>query len=150
MAGSITELVTAMTSLMTAALQVVRLLGTLAWPWMPLVIWCLFWLLVVDWSRLLPVLSRGGWLVVALLATGVLAIWMVTSPVPEGVEVWLGLKLDGLVARFVKLSLIIATAIAAGAVQLSGLISGPTSARRPSVDFSATSAETVVHRIPNV
>lgn len=150
MAGSITELVTAITSLMTAALQVVRLLGALAWPWMPLVVWCLFWLLVVDWSRLLPVLSRGGWLVVALLATGVLAIWMVTSPVPDGVEVWLGLKLDALVARFVKLSLIIATAIAAGAVQLSGLISGPAAARRPSVDFSATSAETVVHRIPNV
>jgi hypothetical protein len=150
MSGSLVELVTAITALLEATFHVLRLVGTLAWPWLPLVVWTLFWLLIVDWSRLLPVLSRGGWLVVALLATAVLAIWMVVSPVPEGVEVWLGLKLDALVVRFVRLSLIAAAAIGAGAVQLSGLIGGTGTPRRAMTDFQSTSAETVVQRIPNV
>lgn len=150
MKGSIADLLTAITALVEAAFRVLGLVGSLVWPWLPLVIWALFWLLIIDWSRLLPVLSRGGWLVIALMATAALAIWMVVSPVPEGIEVWLGLKLDLLVARFVKLSLIAAVAIGAGAVQLSGLLGGPASPRRVVTDFQSTSAETVVTRIPNV
>lgn len=150
MKGSIADLLTAITALVEAAFRVLGLVGSLVWPWLPLVIWALFWLLIIDWSRLLPVLSRGGWLVIALMSTAALAIWMVVSPVPEGVEVWLGLKLDLLVARFVKLSLIAAVAIGAGAIQLSGLLGGPASSRRVVTDFQSTSAETVVTRIPNV
>jgi len=150
MKGSIADLLTAITALVEAAFRVLGLVGSLVWPWLPLVIWALFWLLIIDWSRLLPVLSRGGWLVIALMSTAALAIWMVVSPVPEGVEVWLGLKLDLLVARFVKLSLIAAVAIGAGAIQLSGLLGGPASSRRVVTDFQSTSAETVITRIPNV
>lgn len=150
MKGSIADLLTAITALVEAAFRVLGLVGSLVWPWLPLVTWALFWLLIIDWSRLLPVLSRGGWLVIALMSTAALAIWMVVSPVPEGVEVWLGLKLDLLVARFVKLSLIAAVAIGAGAIQLSGLLGGPASSRRVVTDFQSTSAETVVTRIPNV
>jgi hypothetical protein len=148
MGSPLVELLTAIQALVASALLVVRLLGTLAWPWLPLVVWAVYWLLLVDWSRLLPVLSRGGWLVIAMVFVVGLSVWSLTVPViPEG-ERWLGLLVDSVVAKFLNASVLVAVAVVAGAIQLSGLFPSP-AAGRPR-DFQATSSEDVVHRIPNV
>jgi hypothetical protein len=148
MGAPLVELVTAIQGLIASTLLVVRLLGVLAWPWLPLAVWAVYWLVLVDWSRLLPVLSRGGWLVIgAVLALG-LAVWCLTVPVlPDG-ERWLGLLVDSGVAKFLNASVLVAIAVVAGAIQLSGLF--PTTAVVRPRDFQATSTEEVIHRIPNV
>src|SRR5262245_32721081 len=42
------------------------ILGVLLWL-LPLGLWCAWWLCCVNWARVWPVLSRGGWIGVVLL-----------------------------------------------------------------------------------
>jgi hypothetical protein len=47
---------------------------------LPLLLWCLFWLLAVNWGRAWPVLAAGGWAPVVLLALVVALVWSRLAP----------------------------------------------------------------------
>jgi hypothetical protein len=48
--------------------------------WLPLALWCAWWLLCVDWKKLRPVLSTGAWTAVVLLALVSGVVWARLDP----------------------------------------------------------------------
>jgi hypothetical protein len=53
--------------LLTLTWQFVSVLFPLLLPWLPVVLWCVWWLCCVNWKHVWPVLARGGWVPVLLL-----------------------------------------------------------------------------------
>jgi hypothetical protein len=53
---------------------------TIAAAWLPLVLWCAWWLWCVDWSKLWPTLAAGAWApaVLFVLVSGV--VWARLDP----------------------------------------------------------------------
>jgi hypothetical protein len=66
------------TTLWAFLLTVLGLLGQLSLvllPYLPLGLWCAFWLLCVNWKRLWPFLARGAWVAVVLLGLISALVW---------------------------------------------------------------------------
>jgi hypothetical protein len=55
--------------------QVLLLLFRLLLLILPLGLWCLFWLLAVNWRVMWPVLAQGAWAPVVLLAVMAALVW---------------------------------------------------------------------------
>ena len=60
---------------------VVQLLA-LAMYWSLLIAWIAWWLWGVNWKRAWPVLTRGAWVPVVLLALVAALVWSRMSPFP--------------------------------------------------------------------
>jgi hypothetical protein len=75
------------TELLTPVIEIVANLGALAWvllgwlvQWWIVVAWFAWWLWGVDWTRVWPVLARGGWVVVLLLVVVAALAWSEIAP----------------------------------------------------------------------
>jgi hypothetical protein len=55
-------------------------------PWLPLALWCLWWLCCVNWKHVWPVLARGGWVVLVLLTLLAALVWAALSPSPPNFQ----------------------------------------------------------------
>ena len=118
---------------LSGILDLVAALGAAIVPWLPVVVWLLFWLLVVDWRELWPVLRRGAWL--GVLAAGGLAalIWQVVSP---GDWEIIGIRLVGVAGKAVVVAELCLHAVICGLIQtaLTRPTAGSPAANPPSPD----------------
>lgn len=92
-------------------------------PWTPLIAWVAFWLLAVNWQKLYPILMKGGWIGVALIAMLAVLIWSSISIPPGGMHHLYGLHVSNIVGKTVYVSSLLVIAILCGSVQLSGCCS---------------------------
>lgn len=60
----------------------------------PVALWCVWWLLGVNWRTLGPVLTHGGWLPAVLLLLIATMVWTYLAPGP-GNFLGLGLVAEG-------------------------------------------------------
>lgn len=93
---------------------------TLLAPWTPLAAWLAYWLFAADWSKLWPVMARGGWIGVVLIGLMMALIWGVVAPPTGGKHVILGLSLSNFVGKFVYVTALLVMMTVCGSVQLSG------------------------------
>jgi hypothetical protein len=47
---------------------------------LPLVLWCIWWLLAVNWQKAWPMLAAGGWAPVVLLILTISMSWAAIAP----------------------------------------------------------------------
>jgi hypothetical protein len=94
------------------------------------ILWVAVWLFAVNWKHLWPVLSRGGWVVVALL--GVMAAFVWSQIDPSRCEVC---NLDNFWWQLGEVGMLIAIALFCGHLQAI-LRCGP-----PEMSFDPPSAE---------
>jgi hypothetical protein len=110
---SLVDLFLALWSLLVAVLALVV-------PWTPLIAWLAYWLFAADWSKLWPVLAKGGWIAVVLIGLMMAMIWGVVAPPTGGHHVILGLTLSNFVGKFVYVTALLVMLLLCGSVQLSG------------------------------
>jgi hypothetical protein len=84
-------------------------------PWALLGLWGLWWLLAVDWGKMVPTLKQGTWVALLLLGLATVLIWGSLQPAPRSV---FGYELFNFTGKAVVIALLYAVAIAAGAIQL--------------------------------
>ena len=84
------NLVEAVGQILLGLKQILTVLATEVFsaPVLPILVWSLFWLFAVDWTRLRQIILKGGWLGVVLVGVVMVIIWQ--QVVPEA-EVVLGL-----------------------------------------------------------
>lgn len=111
--ASLVEVAIAVWGLLLAILAVVS-------PWTPLLMWLAFWLFAVDWSRLWPVLARGGLIGVVLIGLMMTLIWGSIAPPTGGSHFILGLTLSNFVGKFVYVTALLVMMLLCGSAQLSG------------------------------
>jgi hypothetical protein len=122
--GAVGPLIDALSRVAESVALLAGVLSGLVWPWLPLVAWGGFWLLLVDWRVLLTHLHRGGWGIVLLLAVGVFVALGLLTPVGSGSFAgprpsWLlGWQLSSNVQRVLDGAVLVGAALVAGAVQL--------------------------------
>lgn len=122
--GAIGPLIDALSRVAESVALLAGVLSGLAWPWLPLVAWGGFWLVLVDWRALLVHLHRGGWVIVLLLAAGVFVSHSLLVPVGSGEfrvprPSWLlGWQLSQNVQRLLDGAVLLGAALVAGAIQL--------------------------------
>src|SRR5437763_14501919 len=56
-------------------LEVLERLGVALLAWLPLGLWAAWWLWAVNWKKAWPVLARGAWVPLALLAVVSAGAW---------------------------------------------------------------------------
>jgi hypothetical protein len=76
----VTELWQALVNLFRVLGDLLGPMGTALLPLLVLVPWVAWWLWAVNWSKTWPVLARGGWVPVLLLALVVALIWSQVAP----------------------------------------------------------------------
>ena len=86
-------------------------------PVLPVLVWSLFWLFAVDWTRLRQIILKGGWLGGGLGGVVMVIIWQ--QVVPES-EVVLGLKVNGYIEKMVYVTALFTVMFVCGAIQLTG------------------------------
>jgi hypothetical protein len=111
--ASFRELFFALTQFIGVVLQLLA-------PWTPLAAWLAYWLFAADWSKLWPVLAKGGWIGVVLIGLMMTMIWGVIAPPTGGHHVILGLTLSNFVGKFVYVTALLVMMTVCGTVQLSG------------------------------
>ena len=116
-----------MEAFLAALWQLVVALEALVWslvviigPWLPLVLWIVFWLFAVNWVNLREVLVRGGWIGVALIGFMAILVWGTVAPPPNNYHEMFGLTVSNFVGKTVFVSALICIMLLCGAVQLSG------------------------------
>ncbi len=88
-------------------------------PVMPLLIWCVFWLFAVDWTRLRHIMLRGGWIGVVLIGVVMVVAWQQLDP--EAADSLLGLmNLNGYIEKMMYVTGLFSLMFICGAVQLTG------------------------------
>jgi ACR3 family arsenite efflux pump ArsB len=96
-------------------------LGKALVPWTPLLLWVVFWLFTVDWKKLVPILNRGGMLIVLAAGAVTVLAWSGLSQPAENVHSLYGLQVSNWVGKLVYVSGLIAIAFLSGSVQLTGI-----------------------------
>jgi hypothetical protein len=115
------ELLHSLLNVATALLELLAAVAQTAWPWVPLFAWIAFWSLAVDWTKLAPILAKGGIIGVVLIALMAILVWSVIAPPPDGVHHILGLSIQSaFTAKMVYVVGLIVIAALCGSVQLSG------------------------------
>jgi hypothetical protein len=66
--------------LLTGLWNIVSVLFWLLVPWLPLGVWCAWWLWGVNWKHAWPVLARGAWAPALLLIYLVALVWSYLAP----------------------------------------------------------------------
>jgi hypothetical protein len=95
-------------------------LGALVLPFLPLVVWVVFWIFGVNWLKLRVVLLEGGWVGIVLLGLFAVLVWGTVAPPPSGFHHFLGLTVSNFVGKTVLVTTLICIMFLCGAVQLSG------------------------------
>jgi len=121
------ELIDSIIDLATACGAVARAVGNLIFPWSPLLAWVGFWLYVIDWKQLTPVLIRGGIISLLLIAVALIFVWGALAPPVGNAHQLLGLTVPNLVGKMVYVTGLVCIALLCGSVQLA-------SGRRPDAD----------------
>lgn len=98
-------------------------------PWTALIAWVAFWTLAVDWTKLYPVLAKGGIIGALLIGFVAVLVWSVVAPPPDGHHYLFGLTLSNVTGKLVYVTGLALIVAACASVQLSG-------ACRSLVDFS--------------
>lgn len=106
--------------LVAALWQLTLALVFLVAPWTPLLAYVGFWLYAVDWLKLRPVIARGGWIAVLLIAVMTTLIWGLVAP-PADSHYLLGRPVSNFAGKFVYVSALVTIMFLCGSVQLSGL-----------------------------
>ena len=84
-------------------------------------VWCLFWLLAVDWTRLRHLIVRGGWAPLLLMAVVTVLTWEMIDPLPDGGRRLLGLTITaGYLDKFVYVTGLLVAMFLCGTMQLAG------------------------------
>jgi len=89
-------------------------------PWTPLMAWLAYWLFAADWSKLWPVIVRGGWIAIVLIGLMMTLIWGVVAPPTGDSHMILGLTLGNFAGKFVYVTALLVMMLVCGSVQLSG------------------------------
>ena len=113
------NLVEAVGQILLGLKQILTVLATEVFsaPVLPILLWSLFWLFAVDWTRLRQIILKGGWLGVVLVGVVMVIIWQ--QVVPEA-EVVLGLKVNGYIEKMVYVTALFTVMFVCGAIQLTG------------------------------
>ena len=117
-----TELITAIQQLFFSLVDIVTSLFSIALPWAPLALWVAFWLLAVDWSKLYPIMRKGGWVGFLLLAFVMIMVWGAVAPPVSGSHSLFGLKVSNYVGKTVYVTMLFSIIQVCGSVQLSGVV----------------------------
>jgi hypothetical protein len=80
MSDAFLELWTTFAAFLGQLATVLAILGRALLPWLPLGVWCAWWLWCVNWKRAFPVLAKGGWVPVVLLVFTSALAWSGVSP----------------------------------------------------------------------
>lgn len=97
----------------------IAVLGFVA-PWTPLIAWLAYWLFAVNWTKMWPVMARGGWIGVFLLGLVMALVWGVVAPPTGGTHFILGLTVQNFTGKVVYVTSLFLMAMFCGFVQLSG------------------------------
>ena len=117
--GPLENLVHAVGQILLGLKQILTVVATgiFSAPVLPVLVWALFWLFAVDWTRLRQIILKGGWLGVILVGVVMVIIWQ--QIVPEA-DVVLGLKVNGYIEKMVYVTALLTVMFVCGAVQLTG------------------------------
>lgn len=108
-------------NLVTSLWGVIWALVAIIGPWTALIAWVAYWLLAVDWSKLAPVMFRGGVVGVVLLGLMAALVWSVVSPAPYGHKFFQVLKVENFTGKLMYVTTLIVIMYLCGSVQLTGL-----------------------------
>jgi hypothetical protein len=123
------ELLHALLNVLQSLVDLLAVAGRAIAPWIPLIAWVAFWTLAVDWTKLYPILAKGGIVGVLLIAFVVVLVWSVVAPPPDGHHYMFGLRLSNETGKLVYVTALSLIVAACASVQLSG-------ACRSLIDFS--------------
>lgn len=91
-------------------------------PWVPLLLWVVFWCVLVDWRVFRRQLKQGGWIPLALLFFLGALFWSLLDPTASGRHTLFGLSASNLVGKIVYVSGLACLMFVCGSFQLaSGL-----------------------------
>ena len=116
------SLISSLLQVLLSLYDVVIALATLILPWTPLLGWIAFWLLAVDWTKLRPILLKGGWLGLLLGGFVMILVWGTVAPPEDGYHAMLGMSLSNYVGKTVYVSFLFVIMFLCGSVQLSGIV----------------------------
>ncbi|WP_437185989.1 hypothetical protein SH668x_003116 [Planctomicrobium sp. SH668] len=109
-----------LSSVVWALIGLGNALTSLLLPWTPLFAWIVFWLVIVDWRKLYPVIMNGALTSAVLLGMLAVLIWA-SIAFPEGnLHHLFGLKVHNFIGKFVYVTALFIIAALCGSVQLSG------------------------------
>ena len=108
--------------LVSGVWNVLIALGGLLLPWTPLAAWIVFWLFGVNWQTLRGVLLRGGWMGLVLIGLGMVLIWGMVAPPPDGFHHFFGMEISNFVGKTVYVTSLFCIMLLCGSVQLSGML----------------------------
>lgn len=114
------ELFNSLVDVLTALWSLLLVVIGLVTPWTPLIAWLAVWLFAADWSKLWPVMRRGGWIGVVLIGLMMTLIWGVIAPPTGGTHFILGLTVSNFVGKFMYVTALLVMMMLCGSVQLSG------------------------------
>lgn len=103
-------------ALLNVAVNLVRVIL----PWLPLLGWVSFWVFAVNWTRVFPILRRGGLLAVFLLMFVAVLVWGAVAPPVDGRHVMFGLSVSNYAGKFIYVTMLTCIALLCGSAQLSG------------------------------
>ncbi len=111
------QLFEALGDLIIALKDVVVELATIIAPWWPLIAWIAFWMLAVNWRKLYPVISSGGWIGLLLLWFTMILVWGVVDPKNHDFVV---LQVSNFFGKMIYVTGLFVIMSLCGTVQLSG------------------------------
>lgn len=114
------ELLHSLLNVLYSVADLLVALGRAALPWTPLFAWVAFWTLAVDWTKLYPILMRGGIVGVGLLFFVAVLVWSVIAPPPDNVHHLFGLAVGNVTGKFVYVTALTVIMFLCASVQLSG------------------------------
>jgi hypothetical protein len=97
-------------------LQLLALLAQVAvllLPVLPLILWCVWWLLCVNWKKAWPILAAGGWVPIILLVLMSSLVWSRLYPTCD----CLGFPLPVFLWQLVSVTILVLLALFCGWVQ---------------------------------
>lgn len=114
------QLLEALWNVITSVAGLVAALATTIAPWWPLIAWIAFWLLAVNWQKLYPTISSGGWIGLLLLWFTMILVWGAVAPPPDGYHHILGLHVSNFFGKMIYVTGLYVIMAICGTVQLSG------------------------------
>jgi uncharacterized membrane protein YuzA (DUF378 family) len=114
------QLFEALWNVILAVVGLAAALATTIAPWWPLIAWIAFWLLAVNWRRLYPVISSGGFIGLLLLWFTMILVWGVVSPPEGGTHHILGLHVSNFFGKMIYVTGLYVITALCGVTQLSG------------------------------
>lgn len=115
------QVLEALGALILAFVGLIAAVASLIAPWWPLIAWIAFWMLAVNWQKLYPVISSGGWIAMLLLWFTMILVWGVVAPPADGYHHLLGLDVENYFGKMIYVTGLFVIMAICGSVQLSGV-----------------------------